>query len=137
MQQQMTSLREHFLEIQQDTHLPKSASNLDFSALSHGTEHTIQNGMVNKNYDNDNNSAFVINLLKDRISLLDRQLIEKNLIIDFLVQHQMSPIATYSNRNCSNKLLSNESTEVIKNKVLPNDNIGNNYPWRFFTKWKK
>ena len=137
MQQQMTSLREHFLEIQQDTHLPKSASNLDFSALSHGTEHTIQNGMVNKNYDNDNNSAFVINLLKDRISLLDRQLIEKNLIIDFLVQHQMSPIATYSNINCSNKLLSNESTEVVKNKVLTNDNIGNNYPWRFFTKWKK
>ena len=85
MQQQMTSLREHFLEIQKDTHLPKSASNLDFSALSHGTEHTIQNRMVNKNYDNDNNSAFVINLLKDRISLLDRQLIEKNLIIDFLV----------------------------------------------------
>ena len=77
MQQQITSLRGHFLEIQKDTHLPKSAPNLDFSALSHGSEHTIQNGMVNKYYDNDNNSVFVINLLKDRFFLLERQLIEK------------------------------------------------------------
>ena len=77
IQQQITSLREHFLEIQKDTHLPKSAPNLDFSALSHGSEHSIQNGMVNKNCDNDNNSVFVINLLKDRISLLERQLIKK------------------------------------------------------------
>ena len=38
MQQQITSLREHFLEIQKDTHLPKSAPNLDFSALSQGPE---------------------------------------------------------------------------------------------------
>ena len=37
MQQQITSLREHYLEIQKDTHLPKSTSNLDFSALSHGS----------------------------------------------------------------------------------------------------
>ena len=61
MQQQITSLRGHFLEIQKDTHLPKSAPNLDFSALSHGSEHTIQNGMVNKNYDIDKNSDFLIN----------------------------------------------------------------------------
>ena len=124
MQQQITSLRGHFLEIQKDTHLPKSAPNLDFSALSHGSEHTIQNRMVNKNYDNDNNSVFVINLLKDTIFLLERQLIEKNSIIGFLVKHQMSPIATYSNINCDNKILNNESTEVVKNKTLPNDNIG-------------
>ena len=77
MQQQIASLHEHFLEIQKDTHLPKSAPNLDFSALSQGSEHTIQNGMVNKNYDNNNNSVFVINLLKDIISFLERQLIEK------------------------------------------------------------
>ena len=32
MQQQITSLRRHFLEIQEDTLLPKSAPNLDFSA---------------------------------------------------------------------------------------------------------
>ena len=37
MQQQITSLREHYLEIQKDTHLPKSTSNLDFSALTHGS----------------------------------------------------------------------------------------------------
>ena len=80
--------------------------------------------MVNKNYDNDNNSVFVINLLKDRISLLEWLLIEKNSIIDFLVKHQMSPVGTYSNINCDNKTLNNESTEVVKNKALPNDNIG-------------
>ena len=119
MQQKIISLRGHFLEIQKDTHLPKIAPNLDFSALSHGSEHTIQNGMVNKNYDNDNNSVFVINLLNDRISLLERQLKEKNSIIDFLVKHQMSPIATYSNIDYENKILNNESTEVVKNKSLP------------------
>ena len=36
MQEQITRLRGRFLEIQKDTHLPKSAPNLDFSALSHG-----------------------------------------------------------------------------------------------------
>ena len=36
MQQQITRLREHFLEIQKDTHLPKSAPNSDFSALNTG-----------------------------------------------------------------------------------------------------
>ena len=77
MQQQLTSLREHFLESQKGTHLPKTAPNFDSSLLSHGSEHTIENGMVNKNYDIDKNSDFAINLLKDRISLLERQLIEK------------------------------------------------------------
>ena len=43
---------------------------------------------------------------------------------DFLVKHQMSPIATYSNINCGNKILNNESAEVVKNKALSNDNIG-------------
>ena len=43
---------------------------------------------------------------------------------DFLVKHQMSPIATYSNINCDNKILNNESAEVVKNKALSNDNIG-------------
>ena len=124
MQQQIASLREHFLEIQKDTHLLKSAPILDFSALSQGSEHTMQNGMVNKNYVNDNNSVFVINLLKDRISFLEQQLIEKTSIIDFLVKHQMSPIATYSDMNCDNRILNNESTEVVKNKTLPNENIG-------------
>ena len=76
--------------------------------------------MVYKNYDIDNNSAFVINLLKDIIFLLERQLIKKNSIVHFLVKHQMSPVATY----CDNKMLNDESTEAIKNKTLPNDNIG-------------
>ena len=58
IQQQITSLREHFLEIQKDTYLPKRVPNLNFSALSNGSEHSIQNGKVNKNYDNDNNSVF-------------------------------------------------------------------------------
>ena len=70
MQQQLTSLCEHFLENQKDTHLRKSALNVDSSLLSHGLEHTIQNRMVNKNYDIDKNSDFAINLLKDKISLL-------------------------------------------------------------------
>ena len=80
--------------------------------------------MVNKKYDIDKNSDFVINLLKDRISLLERQLIEKKPVTDFLVKHQMSPVATYSNINCDNKILNHELTEAIKNKTLPNNNIG-------------
>ena len=65
----------------------------------------MQNGMASKNYDDDNNSVFVINLFKDRISLLERQLIEKNSIIDFLVKHQMLPVATCSGVDCENKVL--------------------------------
>ena len=122
MQQQITSLRGHFLEIQKETHLPKSAPNLDFSALSRGSEHAIRNGVVN-NYDDDNNSVFVINLLKDRISLLEWQLMEKNSIIDFLVKHQMSPVAAHSGVDCENKFLNSESAEVVKNGSLPNNNI--------------
>ena len=108
MQQQLTSLREHFSESQKSTHLLKSAPNFDSSLLSHGSEHTIQNGMVNKNYDIDKNSDFVINLLKDRNFLIERQLIEKDSIIDFLVKHQMAPVATYSNINCDHKILNYE-----------------------------
>ena len=48
---------------------------------------------------------------------------EKSSIIDFLVKHQMSPVANYSNINCDNKILNYESTEAIKNKKIPNDNI--------------
>ena len=70
MQQQLTSLCEHFLESQKDTHLPKSALNVDSSLLSHGLEHTIKNGMVNTNYDINKNSDFAFNLLKNKISLL-------------------------------------------------------------------
>ena len=109
MQQQRTSLREYFLDSQKGTHLPKSSPNLDSSLLLHGSKHTIQNGMVNKNYDSDKNSDFIINLLKGRISLLERQLIEKNSIIDFLVKHQISPVATYSNINCDNNRRSQKS----------------------------
>ena len=72
--------------------------------------------MVNKNYDIDKNSDFVINLLKDGISLLELQLVEKISIIDCLVKYQMSPVAAYSNINCDNKVLNHESTEAIKNK---------------------
>ena len=78
MQQQLTRLRENFIERQKSTHLPKSIHNLDSSLLSNGSEeHAIQNGMVNKNYDIDKNLNFVINLLKGRISLFERQSIEK------------------------------------------------------------
>ena len=35
----------------------------------------------------------------------------------------MSPVATYSNINCDNEILNHESTETIKSKTLPNDNI--------------
>ena len=48
MQQQLTSLREHFLDSQKGTQLAKSSPNFDSSLLSNGSEHTIQNGMVNK-----------------------------------------------------------------------------------------
>ena len=36
----------------------------------------------------------------------------------------MSPIATYPTINCDKKILNNESTEVVQNNTLPNDNIG-------------
>ena len=68
-------------------------------------------------------SEFVVNLLKDRISLSEQQLTEKNPTIDFIVKHQISPVATYSNINCDNKILNHESTEAIKNKILLNNNI--------------
>ena len=58
MQQQITSLRKYFLEIQKDAHLPKSTPNLDSSALSHGSEHARQNGIVNENYDNDDGFCY-------------------------------------------------------------------------------
>ena len=124
MQQQLTSLWGHFLDIHKGTHLPISAPNLDFSALSHGSEHAMQNGMASKNHDDDNNSVFVINLFKDRISLLERQLIEKNSITDFLVKHQISLVAACSGVDCENKVLNSESVETVKNGSLPKDNIG-------------
>ena len=68
MQEELRSLRKIFLESQKGTHLPKSVPNLGSSLLSHGSEHTIQIGMVNENYDIDKISDFVINLLKDGIS---------------------------------------------------------------------
>ena len=36
----------------------------------------------------------------------------------------MSPVGTYSNINCEFKISNHESTEAIKNKTLPNDDIG-------------
>ena len=66
-----------FLRESERHNLPKCAPNLDSSLLSHGLEHTIRNGMVNKNHDIDKNSDFVINLLKDKNSLSEWQLIEK------------------------------------------------------------
>ena len=36
----------------------------------------------------------------------------------------MTPVATYSNINCDNKIINHESTEAVKNKTLPNGNIG-------------
>ena len=59
-----------------------------------------QHGMVNKNYDIEEDSNFDINFLKDIISSL-----KKISVINFLVKHQMSPVATYSYRNCDNKIL--------------------------------
>ena len=58
--------------------------------------------------------VFVIDLLKDKISLLERQLIEKNSLIDFLVKHQMSPVATWSGVDCENKVLNSQSADVVK-----------------------
>ena len=55
VQQQLASLREHFLESQKGTYLPKNTPNFDSGLLSYGSEYTIQNGMVNKNYDVDKN----------------------------------------------------------------------------------
>ena len=40
----------------------------------------------------------------------------KKSITDFLIKHQISPVATYSNINCDYKVLNHESTEAIKNK---------------------
>ena len=38
----------------------------------------------------------------------------------------MSPVGTYSNVNCDNKISNHESTEAIKDKILPDDNIDDN-----------
>ena len=58
VQQQLTNLWEHFLENQKGTYFPKNAPNFGSGLLSHGSEHTIQNGMVNKNYDIDKKFGF-------------------------------------------------------------------------------
>ena len=63
MQQQLASLWEHVLGSQKGTYLPEISPNLDSSLLSHGSEHTVQNGMINNNYDIDKNPDFIINLL--------------------------------------------------------------------------
>ena len=81
-------------------------------------DQTIQNGIVNKNYVIDKNSDFIINLLKDRVSLLEWQLTEKTQIIDFLLKLQMSTIAPYSDINCDNNVLNLELMGTIKNKML-------------------
>ena len=57
--------------------------------------------MINKKFYVDKNLDYVTNLLKDRICLLEGQLIEKNSIIHFFVKHQMSPV---DNTNCDNKI---------------------------------
>ena len=68
MQQQLISLWEHFLDNQKGTRKPKNSPNLDSRLLSHGSEHPIEIGMANKNYDIDKNSDLIINLLIHRIS---------------------------------------------------------------------
>ena len=90
---------------QSERHTPKNSPHLHSSLLSHESEHTVQNRRVNDNYDFDKNSDFIINLLNDRISLLERQQIEKNSIIDFFLEHKLSPVANYSNINCGNRIL--------------------------------
>ena len=42
-----------------------------------------QNADINKSIDNIKKSDFIITVLKDRISILEQQLVEKNAIIDF------------------------------------------------------
>lgn len=81
-----------------------------------------KNGTVNENYRIDKNSEFVINLLKDRIFLLEQELIGKNSKIDFLVKQQMSLVATFSEINYDNEM-NHELEEKIKNKTSLNGSI--------------
>ena len=81
-----------------------------------------KNGTVNENYRIDKNSEYVINLLKDRIFLLEQELIGKNFKIDFLVKQQMSLVATFSEINYDNEM-NHELEEKIKNKTSLNGSI--------------
>lgn len=81
-----------------------------------------KNGTVNENYRIDKNSEYVINLLKDRIFLLEQELIGKNFKIDFLVKQQMSLVATFSEINYDNGM-NHELEEKIKNKTSLNGSI--------------
>ena len=47
-----------------------------------------QNADINKSIDNIKKSDFIITVLKDRISILEQQLVEKNAIIDFCLQNR-------------------------------------------------
>ena len=77
--------------------------------------------MASKKHDINKNSDFVINY--EKTEFLIQKAVDRNSITDFLVKHQMSSEATYSSKNCDNKILNHESTKTIKNKKLPNDNI--------------
>ena len=52
-------------------------------------------------------------------------MVGKDSTIDFLVKHQMSPAATYSDINCGNKVLNHEWPTAIKIKKSPNGNLDN------------
>ena len=47
------------------------------------SDDSFQNADINKSIDNIKKSDFIITVLKDRISILEQQLVEKNAIIDF------------------------------------------------------
>ena len=81
------------------------------SSVALGSDDSNQNGDVNKSIDNTKKSDFISNLLKDRITLLKQQFIEKkkNAIIDFFVKQKISPREMYSNNNDDNRNINDRS----------------------------
>ena len=95
---------------------PSKVSVFD-SSVALGSDDSNQNGDVNKSIDNTKKSDFISNLLKDRITLLKQQIIEKkkNAIIDFFckidffVKQKISPREMYSNNNDDNRNINDRS----------------------------
>ena len=67
-----------------------------------------QNADISKSIDNIKKSDFIITVLKDRISILEQQLVEKKCNNRFLfVKQKISLIATYSDINDSSRSRNN------------------------------
>ena len=87
-------------------------------------EMALQNisGNNNANYNNNGNSPLLLEILKNRISNLEKELIEKDVIINFLLKQKSE---TNNNTSSVNKTVTenNEISETERGNSSPNSNL--------------